>query len=100
MGGPTMPDPNGSTAVDSSSSDKPTAWGKALLLHLVKRRSTCGFSILSKKTKISLPKGEILAPSLERTNRTVAASPQTVGYLLVESVKQINRSRESKLLSY
>jgi hypothetical protein len=45
MGGPTMPDPNGSTTVDSSSSDKPTsrqAWGKALLLHLAKRRSTCG----------------------------------------------------------
>jgi len=27
MGGPTMPDPNGSTAVDSSSSDKPTSLG-------------------------------------------------------------------------
>jgi hypothetical protein len=27
MGGPTMPDPNGSTTVDSSSSDKPTSLG-------------------------------------------------------------------------
>src|ERR1700722_11211991 len=29
MGGPTMPDPNGSTTVDSSSSDKPTSLGKS-----------------------------------------------------------------------
>jgi len=27
MGGPTMPDPNGSTTVDSSSRDKPTSLG-------------------------------------------------------------------------
>src|SRR6266478_9584009 len=29
IGGPTMPDPNGSTTVDSSSSDKPTSLGKS-----------------------------------------------------------------------
>src|ERR1700680_2637267 len=29
MGGPTMPDPNGSTTLDSSSSDKPTSFGQS-----------------------------------------------------------------------
>jgi hypothetical protein len=30
MGGPTMPDPNGSTTVDNSSSDKPTSLGLSM----------------------------------------------------------------------
>src|ERR1700726_3832711 len=42
MGGPTMPDPNGSTTVDSSSRDKPTSLGKSSSPPPGEKKVDCG----------------------------------------------------------